>query len=154
MAIELTINGVARQITAGGERSLLSVLRDDLALTGCKYGCGEGECGACTVHLDGKATRSCITPMSECAGKRVTTIEGLATDDRLHPLQQAFLDCGALQCGYCTPDMIMSGADLLAKHPLPSRQQIIEGMNGNICRCGVYGRIVAAIEQAAKGGAV
>jgi aerobic-type carbon monoxide dehydrogenase small subunit (CoxS/CutS family) len=149
----LEINGRAREIDAAGERSLLSVLRDDLALTGCKYGCGEGECGACTVLIDGAATRSCITPLADCAGKRVTTIEGLAPGERLHPLQQAFLDCGALQCGYCTPGMIMSGAALLAKHPQPTREQVVEGKNGNICRCGTYGRIVAAIERAAKGGA-
>ena len=149
----LEINGAARDINAAGERSLLSVLRDDLSLTGCKYGCGEGECGACTVLIDGKATRSCITPLADCSGKRITTIEGLAKGDKLHPLQQAFLECGALQCGYCTPGMILSGAALLAERPQPTRQEIVEGMNGNICRCGTYSRIVAAIEQAAKGGA-
>ena len=146
---KLEINGQERAITAEPMRSLLSVLRDDLSLTGCKYGCGEGECGACTVLIDGRATRSCITPLAECAGKRITTIEGLATGDKLHPLQQAFLDCGAMQCGYCTPGMIMSGVALLQEQPQPTREQIIEGMNGNICRCGTYVRIVAAVSQAA-----
>lgn len=156
MATKVEINGQTRDIIAAGERSLLSVLRDDLALTGCKYGCGEGECGACTVLIDGKATRSCITALSECAGKQITTIEGLAGGDQLHPLQQAFIDCGAMQCGYCTPGMIMSGAALLVEHQRPTREQIIDGMNGNLCRCGTYARIMAAIEQAAgmaKGGA-
>lgn len=156
MATKLEINGQACEVAASGERSLLSVLRDDLELTGCKYGCGEGECGACTVLIDGKAMRSCITALSECAGKRITTIEGLAKGEHLHPLQQAFIDCGALQCGYCTPGMILSGAALLKQHPQPTREQIIEGMNGNLCRCGTYTRIVAALEQAAgsaKGGA-
>jgi aerobic-type carbon monoxide dehydrogenase small subunit (CoxS/CutS family) len=149
------INGRQRAIAAAGERSLLSVLRDDLALTGCKYGCGEGECGACTVLIDGQATRSCITPLADCAGKRITTIEGLAEGEKLHPLQQAFVDCGALQCGYCTPGMILSGVALLEKHPRPTRGQIVDGMNGNVCRCGTYARIIAAMEQAAgvKGGA-
>jgi aerobic-type carbon monoxide dehydrogenase small subunit (CoxS/CutS family) len=149
----LEINGQPREIDADAGRSLLSVLRDDLALGGCKYGCGEGECGACTVLIDGRATRSCITPLADCGGKRITTIEGLAAGDKLHPLQQAFLDCGALQCGYCTPGMILSGAALLAKHRQPTREQIVEAMEGNVCRCGTYGRIVEAIERAAKGGA-
>jgi aerobic-type carbon monoxide dehydrogenase small subunit (CoxS/CutS family) len=158
MAVQtkLQINGDAREVAADPRRSLLSVLRDDLQLTGCKYGCGEGECGACTVLIDGQATRSCVTPLADCGGKRITTVEGLATGGKLHPVQQAFLDAGAMQCGYCTTGMIMSGVSLLEKHPRPSREQIIEGMNGNICRCCTYGRIVAAIERAgelAKGGA-
>jgi aerobic-type carbon monoxide dehydrogenase small subunit (CoxS/CutS family) len=154
--IRLTINGRPQSVSADPRRSLLSVLRDDLQLTGCKYGCGEGECGACTVIIDGKATRSCITPLADCADKRLTTIEGLADGNKLHPLQQAFLDAGAMQCGYCTPGMIMNGAALLEKHPRPTRDQIIDGMNGNVCRCGTYSRIIAALEQAAeatKGGA-
>ena len=150
------LNGEPRETAADSRRSLLSVLRDDLSLTGCKYGCGEGECGACTVLIDGKATRSCITPLAECAGKKVTTIEGLASGDKLHPLQTAFIECGAMQCGYCTTGMIMSGAALLQKHAQPSREQIIDQMDGNVCRCGTYTRIIAAIERAAelaKGGA-
>lgn len=153
IATQLHINGQPQKLTADPARSLLSVLRDDLTLTGCKYGCGEGECGACTVLLDGKPVRSCITPLADCSGKKITTIEGLATDGKLHPLQQAFLDKGALQCGYCTTGMIMNAVGLLAEHPTPTRAEIIEGMNGNICRCGTYGRIIAAIQAAAQNGA-
>ncbi len=154
--IQLHLNGAPREIAAEAERSLLSVLRDDLQLSGCKYGCGEGECGACTVLIDGKAARSCITPLAECAGKRITTVEGLAHNGNLHPVQQAFMDTGAMQCGYCTPGMIMSGVALLQQHPRPTREQVVEGMNGNICRCGTYTRIIAAMQKAgelAKGGA-
>jgi aerobic-type carbon monoxide dehydrogenase small subunit (CoxS/CutS family) len=152
--ISLQLNGQPRDIEADPQRSLLSVLRDDLFLTGCKYGCGEGECGACTVLLDGKMTRSCITPLADCAGKRITTIEGISSGERLHPVQQAMLDAGAMQCGYCTPGMIMSGVALLDQHPKPTREQIIEHMDGNICRCGTYPRIIAALQRAAevKGG--
>jgi len=153
--LRLSINGTPREIAADKDRSLLSVLRDDLALTGCKYGCGEGECGACTVLVGGKPTRSCITTLGECAEKQIRTIEGLATDDKLHPLQQAFIECNAMQCGYCTTGMIMSGVSLLEEQPQPTRQQIVEHMNGNICRCGTYSRIIAAIERAVttlKGG--
>jgi len=152
---QLLINGSPREVAADPQRSLLSILRDDLALTGCKYGCGEGECGACTVLVDGQPTRSCITPLAECAGKKITTIEGLEQNGKLHPLQQAFLDLNAMQCGYCTTGMIMSGVGLLDKHPHPTREQIVAGMNGNICRCGTYVRIIAALQRAAgmeKGG--
>ena len=148
--IRVEINGQPREIAADAERSLLSVLRDDLGLTGCKYGCGEGECGACTVLLDGKATRSCVTTLAEAGGKRIRTIEGLAQGERLHPVQQAFLDCGAMQCGYCTPGMIMSGVALLEKNARPSRDEIIDGMNGNVCRCCTYPRIIAALERASE----
>ncbi len=147
---ELNVNGAARRLNAGSERSLLSVLRDDLDLTGAKYGCGEGQCGACTVLLDGEAVRSCITPVSKAAGKRITTIEGLESDGRLHPLQEAFLETGAMQCGYCTSGMIMSGVSLLAKNAQPTESEIVHGMQGNICRCGTYPRIVAAVRIAAK----
>jgi aerobic-type carbon monoxide dehydrogenase small subunit (CoxS/CutS family) len=147
---ELNVNGSARRLNANSERSLLSVLRDDLDLTGAKYGCGEGQCGACTVLLDGEAVRSCITPVSKAAGKRITTIEGLETDGRLHPLQEAFLETGAMQCGYCTSGMIMSGVSLLAKSAQPTESEIVHGMQGNICRCGTYPRIVAAVRIAAK----
>jgi len=155
-AMELRVNGKRYRIDTDPERSLLSVLRDDLDLTGSKYGCGEGQCGACTVLVDGKATRSCITPVAIAAGKQITTIEGLEKNGRLHPLQEAFLEVGAMQCGYCTPGMIMSGVALLSKNPDPSDQEIVRFMEGNICRCGTYQRIIAAIHRAAeamKGGA-
>jgi aerobic-type carbon monoxide dehydrogenase small subunit (CoxS/CutS family) len=148
--IELTINGRRRRVDADPERSLLSVLRDDLDLTGAKYGCGEGQCGACTVLVDGAAKRSCLTPVGAAAGKQITTIEGLAKNGRLHPVQEAFLDAGAMQCGYCTPGMILSAAALLGKQPNPSEAQIQAALEGNICRCGTYPRIVAAVRQAAR----
>src|SRR3954465_8193942 len=125
---ELHVNGSARALGASAERPLLSVLRDDLDLTGCKYGCGEGRCGACTILLDGRATRSCVTPVSAAEGKPVRTIEGLATGERLHALQEAFLRADALQCGYCTPGMIMSALALLTQNPRPSRDEIVRGM--------------------------
>jgi len=146
---ELHVNGVARRVNASPDRSLLCVLRDDLDLTGAKYGCGEGQCGACTVLLEGDAVRSCITPLSRAAGKHITTIEGLEQDGRLHPLQEAMLETGAMQCGYCTPGMIMSGVSLLAKSANPNDAEIVHGMQGNICRCGTYPRIVAAVRMAA-----
>jgi len=147
---QLDVNGVKRRVDADAERSLLSVLRDDLDLTGAKYGCGEGQCGACTVLLNGEPVRSCITPVSSAAGKKITTIEGLERDGKLHPLQEAFLEAGAMQCGYCTPGMIMAGAAFLRKNPNPSSEQIVRAMQGNVCRCGTYPRIVAAIQQAAR----
>ena len=147
---ELSVNGTRRAIDADPERSLLSVLRDDLALTGAKYGCGEGNCGACTVLLDGQRVRSCVTRVAAAEGKPVRTAEGLAEDDKLHPVQQAFLDCGALQCGYCTPGMVVAAVGLLEGKPEPTREEIVRGMNGNVCRCGTYVRIVAAVEKAAK----
>ena len=153
---ELHVNGAKHPVQAGAERNLLSVLRDDLDLTGSKYGCGEGRCGACTVLIDGKATRSCVTTLGDCEGKLITTIEALERDGRLHPLQEAFLEAGAMQCGYCTAGMIMSGAALLAKNPEPTIPDIVRSMEGNICRCGTYARIVTAIRQAGaalKGGA-
>jgi aerobic-type carbon monoxide dehydrogenase small subunit (CoxS/CutS family) len=147
---ELHVNGSRRAIDADADRTLLSVLRDDLDLTGSKYGCGEGRCGACTVLLDGKPVRSCTTRIGAAADKPIRTIEGLASGDRLHPLQQAFLDAGAMQCGYCTSGMLMSAAALLAQQPDANHEAIVRFMNGNICRCGTYGRIVAAVEQAAR----
>lgn len=152
----LYINGATRTCAADAERSLLSVLRDDLELTGTKYGCGEGQCGACTVHIDGVPVRSCLTPCGTVGPQKVTTIEGLARNERLHPLQQALLEVGAFQCAYCASGMVMSGAALLAKNPSPSEEEIIRFMDGNVCRCGGYGRIVEAIQLAArrlKGGA-
>ncbi len=153
---ELHVNGSARPVNADEERSLLSVLRDDLELTGCKYGCGEGRCGACTVLVDGRPTRSCTTRAGAVRGKQIRTIEGLAEGGRLHPVQQAFLDCGAMQCGYCTPGMILSAVGLLGRENEPSRDDIIRSMSGNVCRCGTYSRILCAVDKAArtmKGGA-
>jgi aerobic-type carbon monoxide dehydrogenase small subunit (CoxS/CutS family) len=154
--LEFQINGTRRQVDVAPERTLLSVLRDELDLTGAKYGCGEGQCGACTVLVDGQATRSCITRAAAVAGKKITTIEGLERDGHLHPVQQAFLDANALQCGYCTTGMIMGAVALLGKTPKPTEADIVRGMNGHICRCGTYPRIVKAIQQAAvtppKGG--
>ena len=147
---EIQVNGAKRRINADSERSLLSVLRDDLDLTGSKYGCGEGQCGACTVWIDGKATRSCITTVGSAALKPITTIEGLETDGRLHPVQQSFIEHEAMQCGYCTSGMIMSGAALLAQKRNPTRAEILHAMEGNVCRCGTYPRIVLAIEMAAR----
>jgi aerobic-type carbon monoxide dehydrogenase small subunit (CoxS/CutS family) len=152
---ELHVNGTARRVAADADRSLLSVLRDDLDLTGSKYGCGEGRCGACTVVLDGRAVRSCRTALGACAGKSVTTIEGLEKDGKLHPLQEAFLEADALQCGYCTAGMIMSALALLQQEPDAGEEDIIRAMNGNICRCGTYPRILVAVRKAAlalKGG--
>ncbi|MBI5767413.1 MAG: (2Fe-2S)-binding protein [Verrucomicrobia bacterium] len=146
----LSVNGVARPCDADAARSLLSVLRDDLALTGTKYGCGEGQCGACTVLVDGVPVRSCLTPVGTVGPQKITTVEGLAQDGKLHALQQAFLDLGALQCGYCTSGMLMSGVALLAKNPHPTDDEIVRFMDGNLCRCGTYPRIVAAIQQAAR----
>ncbi len=147
---ELRINGKPVRVEAERERSLLGVLRDDLGLTGAKYGCGEGRCGACTVLIDGTPTRSCITKLGAVASREITTIEGLEKDGRLHPLQQAFLDAGAMQCAYCTCGMIMTGVALLREKPNPTRQEIVEYMDGNICRCGTYPRIIAALRMAAQ----
>lgn len=147
---ELHVNGSRRTIDADEDRSLLSVLRDDLGLTGCKYGCGEGKCGACTVLIDGQSARSCVTRVATVKGKQVRTIECLAEGGKLHPLQEAFMDAGAMQCGYCTPGMIMSALGLLQRQPEANRDEIIQAMNGNICRCGTYARILTSIENAAK----
>jgi aerobic-type carbon monoxide dehydrogenase small subunit (CoxS/CutS family) len=148
--IDLRVNGKNHRVNADPKRSLLSVLREDLELTGTRYGCGEAQCGACTVLLDGTATRSCVTPVERAAGKQITTIEGLEQNGRLHPVQQAFLEADAMQCGYCTSGMILSAVALLANKPKPTREEIIEHMNGNVCRCCTYQRIVTAIETAAN----
>ncbi len=147
--VELNINGINRTVEADAEQPLLGVLREELGLYGCKISCGEGACGACTVLVDDQVTRSCITPIGSIAGRSVRTIEGLEEHGRLHPLQQAFLDAGAFQCGYCTPGMIMAALGLLLRCPDPSDDAIEEAMQGNICRCGTYPRIVRAIRQAA-----
>src|SRR5579872_2358848 len=149
---ELHVNGKDFKINADGERTLLSVLRDDLDLTGTKYGCGEGQCGACTVLIDGQSAHSCRVKVGTAAGRAITTIEGLESHGKLHPLQEAFLEVGAMQCGYCTPGMIVAGVALLKKNPNPSADEIVRSMQGNICRCGTYPRIVAAIQMAAKKG--
>jgi aerobic-type carbon monoxide dehydrogenase small subunit (CoxS/CutS family) len=149
---ELRINGSKRTLNAEPERTLLSVLRDDLDLTGAKYGCGEGQCGACTVMIDGTPTKSCVTPVANVAGKEIITIEGLEKNGKLHPLQEAFMEIGAMQCGYCTCGMIMAGVALLRRNAEPSNREIVRAMDGNICRCGVYQRIVAAVAKAAKAG--
>jgi aerobic-type carbon monoxide dehydrogenase small subunit (CoxS/CutS family) len=148
---ELRVNGRRREVDADAGRSLLSVLRDDLDLTGAKYGCGEGQCGACTVLVDGEAVRSCLTKVGAIGDQAITTIEGLEQDGKLHPLQEAFLEIGAMQCGYCTCGMIMEGVVLLRKNPRPSTDQIIQALDGNICRCGTYPRIIAAVAKASNG---
>jgi nicotinate dehydrogenase subunit A len=146
----LRINGSHVDVDAEEERSLLDLLREDLGLSGAKYGCGEGRCGACTVLVDGAPVRSCVTVLKTVASAEITTIEGLERDGKLHPLQEAFLDAGAMQCGYCTCGMIMSGVALLNKNFTPTREEIVEHLNGNICRCGTYPRILAAVAGAAK----
>ncbi|HEX6823688.1 MAG TPA: (2Fe-2S)-binding protein [Candidatus Sulfotelmatobacter sp.] len=148
----LAINQKSYSVDVDPQTSLLTVLRENLDLTGSKYGCGEGQCGACTVLIEGKAQRSCITRVGSVGQKQVTTIEGLAEGDQLHAVQRAFLDLGALQCGYCTSGMIMSAVALLKKNPSPSESQIVDYMDGNVCRCGTYARIVSAIQKAAKSG--
>jgi aerobic-type carbon monoxide dehydrogenase small subunit (CoxS/CutS family) len=147
---ELNVNGSKIKIDADADRSLLSLLRDDLDLTGSKYGCGEGQCGACTVLIDGEARRSCITTVGTAAGKKIVTIEGLERNGRLHPLQEAFIEADSMQCAYCTPGMIMSGIALLTRNPNPGEPDIIKAMEGNICRCGTYPRIVSAIRKASQ----
>ncbi len=144
----LIINGKSYAVTAEPDRPLLYVLRDELDLTGTKFGCGEGQCGACTVLVEGRPVRSCLTPISAVQGKRVTTIEGLAHGSGLHPVQAAFLKHGALQCGYCTAGMVMAAAGLLARNPHPSEAEIRQALEGNLCRCGTYPRIVAAVREA------
>ena len=145
----LNVNGKKLRVDVDGQTPLLYVLRDYLNLTGTKYGCGEAKCGACTVLVDGQPMRSCVTPVSRASDKQITTIEGMEQDGKLHPLQEAFLKADALQCGYCTSGMIMAAAALLKKNPKPSRDEIVKHMDGNVCRCGTYPRIVNAIEIAA-----
>lgn len=148
--IHLSINEKPHTVETDPQTSLLTVLREHLDLTGSKYGCGEGQCGACTVLIDGKAQRSCITRVAAVSRKQIMTIEGLANGDHLHPVQQAFLDAGAMQCAYCTSGMIMSAVALLRKNPSPKEDEIVDFMDGNICRCGTYPRIVSAIQKAAR----
>src|SRR5204862_3138108 len=147
----LNVNGTKRTVDVDSSVSLLSTLRDNLDLTGTKYGCGEGKCGACTVLMDGQPTRSCVTPVGRAQGRQITTIEGLAKDGKLHPLQEAFIKADAMQCAYCTSGMIVAASALFNKNARPSRDEIVSGMNGNICRCGVYQRIIEAIQMASSG---
>jgi isoquinoline 1-oxidoreductase subunit alpha len=149
-SFKFAVNGQTRSIQSDPETPLLTVLRDDLGLTGSKYGCGEGQCGACTVLLDGAPRRSCVLPISAAAGKSVTTIEGLEQSGRLHPVQQAFLDAEAFQCAYCTSGMIMSSVALLKQNPNPTPSDIAQALQGNICRCGTHPRIIEAVERAVK----
>jgi isoquinoline 1-oxidoreductase subunit alpha len=144
----LNVNGKKSVVDVDSTVSLLSVLRDDLDLTGTKYGCGEGRCGACTVLVDGQITRSCVTPVARVAGKQITTIEGLERNGKLHPLQEAFIKADAMQCAFCTSGMIMAATGLLNQSARPSREEIVRRMNRNICRCGVYQRIIEAIQIA------
>jgi aerobic-type carbon monoxide dehydrogenase small subunit (CoxS/CutS family) len=149
-SMELVINNKTYTIDAHSDESLMNVLRDQLNLTGTKYGCGEGACGACKVLIDGTAVPSCITMIGTVAGKNITTVEGIATSNELHPVQKAFLDVDVFQCAYCASGMLISAVSLLKKNSKPSENEIIQGMQGNICRCGTYPRIVRAIQKAAN----
>lgn len=148
--ISFQLNGKKTEVRIDPAETLLWVLRNHFNLTGTKFGCGNGFCGSCTVLIDNEPIRSCTVPVSDVAGKKVTTIEGLAANGKLHPVQQAFVDHDALQCGYCTPGMILTSVGFLSKNPSPSRQEIIEGLEDNLCRCGAHLRIVDAVESAAK----
>jgi len=148
--IRFNLNGKRTEITTDPNQTLLWVLRNHLGLTGTKYGCGTGFCGACTVLINREAARSCMLPVSDIEGKEVITIEGLASGGKLHPIQKAFIEHDALQCGYCTPGMIMTAAAMLIKNPSVSRQEIIDGLEENLCRCGAHTRILDAVETAAK----
>lgn len=150
MTIEIQVNGRAHRVDVEPSKSLLATLRDDLDLTGSKYGCGEGQCGACTVLLDGRAVRSCITPVGSVGARPVVTIEGLERDGRLHPVQEAFLAEGALQCGYCTAGMVVAAVGLLNRERAPGVDEIRRALDGNVCRCGTYSRVVAAVRRAAR----
>jgi carbon-monoxide dehydrogenase small subunit len=149
--LSFTLNGAPTRLTVDAGRPLLWVLRDDLGLTGTKFGCGQGACGSCTVLVNDRAVRSCTTAVGQVAGARVVTIEGLASQGRLHPVQEAFVAHGGLQCGYCTPGMILGACALLLKNPKPSRADIVREMDDYLCRCGAHVRIVAAIESVAAG---
>ena len=148
--LRFTLNGKKTEVLIDPTQNLLWVLRNHLGLTGTKYGCGMGFCGACTILIDNEPVRSCMLPVGDIAGKKVVTIEGLEKKGKLHPLQKAFIEHDALQCGFCTPGMIMTATGLLIKNPSPTRQQIIEGMEDNLCRCGAHNRIIDAVETAAK----
>jgi aerobic-type carbon monoxide dehydrogenase small subunit (CoxS/CutS family) len=149
-SISFKLNGKPVQLDVDGNRTLLWVLRTDLALTGTKFGCGEGHCGSCTVLVNGVPSRSCLLKTRSVAGKELVTIEGLAQDSKLHPLQTAFMQHDALQCGFCIPGMILTGAAFLKSHPQPTREQIVHGLEQNYCRCGAHARIIQAMQTAAK----
>lgn len=146
--MDLIVNGTRTRVAVDPDRPLLFVLRNELGLTGAKYGCGEGQCGACTVLIGGVPQRSCITPAGDAAGKQITTIEGLADAKRLHPVQESFIQCDAMQCGYCTPGMILESVALLRKKSTPSEAEIKQALEGHICRCGAYNKILAAVRLA------
>ena len=150
--MQLLVNGTSHDIEVDPERTLLDVLRYELDLTGAKYGCGEGNCGACTVLLDGEPTRSCVTPMASASGRMITTVEGLADGEQLHRVQAAFVEHSAFQCGYCTPGFIMSSAALLSRNPNPDDEEIKSALSGHICRCGAYVRIIRALKSASTAG--
>jgi aerobic-type carbon monoxide dehydrogenase small subunit (CoxS/CutS family) len=149
--MKLLVNGTEHEVEVAPGEPLLWVLRNRLGMTGTKYGCGEGQCGACTVLLDGQAAKSCRVPASNAVGKKITTIEGLAAEGKLHVVQEAFLAEEAFQCGYCTPGMVMATVSLLRQKPNPTDAEIVQGMNGNMCRCGTYPRIIAAVRRATGG---
>ena len=148
--IQFNVNGEQRKVETESDRSLLEVLREDLELTGTTYGCGEGACRACTVLVDGKAVQSCLTKMESVRGKKIETIESVASDGKLHPIQAAFVEAEAMQCGYCVPGMIMTAIGFLRDNASPSREEIVQAMNGNICRCCGYKNLLSAVELAAK----
>jgi aerobic-type carbon monoxide dehydrogenase small subunit (CoxS/CutS family) len=149
VTVRFRVNGIETRVTTDPQRRLLDVLREELQLTGTKYGCGEGQCGACLVYVEGEPARSCLLPVSAAEGKSVTTIEGLARGEDLHPVQRAFLEEGALQCGYCTGGMILAAAALVRDTPDPTDEQIVAGMNGHLCRCNGYLKILKAVRRAA-----
>ena len=148
--VRFTVNGKSQEVTTDAKRTLLDVLREDFDLTGTKYGCGEGQCRACTVLMDGNPVRSCQTEVSEVSGRKIETIESLATNGKLHPVQEAFVKEGAMQCGYCVPGMVLATVALLKRNSAPTRAQIVEALNGNICRCCGYRNVLKAVERAAQ----
>jgi aerobic-type carbon monoxide dehydrogenase small subunit (CoxS/CutS family) len=152
VTVQFTLNGKAQSLSTESQRTLLEVLREDLDLTGTKYGCGEGQCRACTVLIDGSPVRSCLTDITEAAGRKVETIEGLSGEGALHPVQEAFIAKDAMQCGFCVPGMILTTVALLKRNPSPDRAQIIEALDGNLCRCCGYVNVLEAVEHAAKAG--
>ena len=148
--VRFVLNNQPRELTIDAERTLLWVLRDDLSLTGTKYGCGMGHCGSCTVLIDNKPVRSCMVTVDFAEGKKIVTIEGLGTKDKLHPVQKAFVENDALQCGYCTPGMVLTATGFLMENPEPKRNEIIDAMEENLCRCGTYTRVIDAVQSASK----
>jgi aerobic carbon-monoxide dehydrogenase small subunit len=150
LKISFVLNGVNREIDTASDRRVVDILREDFGLTGTKEACGSGECGACTILVDGKGHLSCLMLAAQLEGRAITTIEGLSTDGRMHPLQQAFVEYGAVQCGFCTPGMVLASIDLLSRNPEPTRTAIREGISGNLCRCTGYQKIVDAVEAAVR----